>query len=395
MADIKMCYIIIEKYKDENRSIEQIVFSCLDNSNYKRDNENLYMDENNSIKYNLKHKKNAQRYYLEIESKLRVNKGVEVLSKLDVCLLKSSEQKYINIIRVYDGVSAVFCEKLYPKYGLFERLLRQLILLVLTKAFGVNWREETISGEKLKDIKRVAKAKGTLSLSDTLEQMDLNSMEKYLFERREINYQTFFYEKLDKDIIKKKEKEELCELIEEMRPRSLWERNFEMIGKQEIWEKQISEIHDYRNKVAHSKNITKAEYEFVNKKLNKINNDLKTAILKLQDNDFENVNYVDILSNFALAVGKMARSVVVNYDFSKILSGINRIVQEMVIPLRETYTSNLTSMLRGDSKSLCKITDTYVTNKKFDDMSVNYAKMATAFESARELDEITKQFSES
>ena len=132
-----MCYIIIEKYKDENRSIEQIVFSCLDNSNYKRDNENLYMDENNSIKYNLKHKKNAQRYYLEIESKLRVNKGVEVLSKLDVCLLKSSEQKYINIIRVYDGVSAVFCEKLYPKYGLFERLLRQLILLVLTKPEGV------------------------------------------------------------------------------------------------------------------------------------------------------------------------------------------------------------------------------------------------------------------
>lgn len=63
----------------------------------------------------------------------------------------------------------------------------------------------------------------------------------------------FFENKLKKDDIKNKEKEELIELINEMRPCSLWERNFEILGKQQKWEKKIYEIHDLRNKVAHSK----------------------------------------------------------------------------------------------------------------------------------------------
>ena len=74
-------------------------------------------------------------------------------------------------------------------------------------------------------------------MSETLEQLDLAAMESYLFDKREVNYQTFFNEKLDAEVLKRKEKDELCNLIEEMRPRSLWERNFGMVGKQETWEK--------------------------------------------------------------------------------------------------------------------------------------------------------------
>lgn len=208
----------------------------------------MWSDEDEKVQYTIRNKKNSQRYYLEIISKLRVNRGTEVLLHLDKCLLESTEQRYINIVRVYDGVSAAFCEKLYHKYGAFERQLRQLILLVLTKAFGINWRNETIPTEKLNDMKRTAK--GALSLSETLEQLDLAAMESYLFDKREVNYQTFFNEKLDAEVLKRKEKDELCNLIEEMRPRSLWERNFGMVGKQETWEKQILEIHQCRNKVA-------------------------------------------------------------------------------------------------------------------------------------------------
>lgn len=370
LADIKMSYIIIEKCKDETRSIREIILSCLNNSKYRSDDKYLYIDENNKIEYSIKNKKTSQRYYLEISSKLRMNKGSDALSNIDKLMLSSSEQKYINVIRVYDGVSAAFCEKLYPKYALFERLLRQLILLVLTKSFGANWRDKTISEEQLKKMKEVAKSKGVLSLSDTLEQMDLYSMENYLFERREINYQSFFDEKLGSKDIKEKDKEELCKLIEEMRPRSLWERNFEMIGNQEKWKTQIFEIHNCRNKVAHSKKITKSEYEDVNKKLNKLNNDLKNAISKLQDKDFENVNSIDILSNFAITIGKSLQCVIEKKDFSNVMKNINVFVQEIV--------------------NLMQNTKRQLQNTQLSSMSAN---VITAFESAKELDEIARSFS--
>lgn len=117
MAEIKMSYIIIENNIDEKRTTEQIILSCLDSSEYERREGYLWSDEGEKVQYTIRNKKNSQRYYLEIISKLRVNRGTEVLLHLDKCLLESTEQRYINIVRVYDGVSAAFCEKLYPKYG--------------------------------------------------------------------------------------------------------------------------------------------------------------------------------------------------------------------------------------------------------------------------------------
>lgn len=377
-----MSYIILEKTKDNNRTFEQIIFSCLEDSGYRRQSEYILIDDKNFVKYSIRHKKNSQRYYLEIISNLRVNKGEDVLLNLDECLVKSPEQKYIDIIRVYDGVSASFCERLYPKYGNFERLLRQMILLVLTKAFGSEWRNKTITKEQLNGMKKVAKAKGNLSLSDTLEQFDLDSMERFLFEKRQINYIDFFENKLKKDDIKNKKKEELIELINEMRPCSLWERNFEILGKQQKWEKKIYEIHDLRNKVAHSKKITKGEYKCTNKKLNELNKDLSKAIIKIQDKDFENVDYVDILGNFALSIGKMTQRILENYDFSKVINGINKVVQDMIVPLREAYKSSINESLEKIDNGIEK------TQTKKSDIN----KVITAFEVAEELKTISKTF---
>ena len=389
MAEIKMSYIIIENNIDEKRTTEQIILSCLDSSEYERREGYLWSDEDEKVQYTIRNKKNSQRYYLEIISKLRVNRGTEVLLHLDKCLLESTEQRYINIVRVYDGVSAAFCEKLYPKYGAFERQLRQLILLVLTKAFGINWRNETIPTEKLNDMKRTAK--GALSLSETLEQLDLATMESYLFDKREVNYQTFFNEKLDAEVLKRKEKDELCNLIEEMRPRSLWERNFGMVGKQETWEKQILEIHQCRNKVAHSKKVSKKEYDDINKKMNKLNKDLRIAISELECKDFENVEAVDILSSFALTVGKRMREAILeNYDWTKMIENINKMVQHMVVSIKESYISSFAEAAQKNAETIKEI------GKSINYISTsNYMKIAAAFESAEELNEEAKQFSKS
>lgn len=167
-----------------------------------------------------------------------------------------------------------------------------------------------------------------------------------------------------------------------MRPCSLWERNFEILGKQQKWEKKIYEIHDLRNKVAHSKKITKGEYKCTNKKLNELNKDLSKAIIKIQDKDFENVDYVDILGNFALSIGKMTQRILENYDFSKVINGINKVVQDMIVPLREAYKSSI-------NESLEKI-DNGIEKTKTKKSDIN--KVITAFEVAEELKTISKTF---
>ncbi len=104
-------------------------------------------------------------------------------------------------------------------------------------------------------------------------QFDLAGMEKFLFEKRENDYKSYLEDVLSTNNLRIMEKNEICDVIEKIRPKSLWERNFESIGTQEKWEKQIKDIHDGRNKVAHSKNMRYEEYVSINKMMNAINRD--------------------------------------------------------------------------------------------------------------------------
>ena len=59
------------------------------------------------------------------------------------------------LILAFDEVSEYYCNKCYPSFQRFERLIRQLIFKIMTKAFGALWVDETISNEiknKLKEM---------------------------------------------------------------------------------------------------------------------------------------------------------------------------------------------------------------------------------------------------
>lgn len=155
MADIVMSYIIIKKDNDD--VIESKIIEYLDKSGFKfKDNSFILGDK--IVDFDLHHKKDDDRYYLTLHSSIRFKSNVESLEIFDACLNKSDFQRYASVIRGYDGVSAVLSEKLYPLYAQYERSLRQLIVLVLTKAFGNKWIDETISRDELNDLK--GKAKG-------------------------------------------------------------------------------------------------------------------------------------------------------------------------------------------------------------------------------------------
>ena len=68
--------------------------------------------------------------------------------------------------------------------------------------------------------------------------MDLATLEIYLFEERHVDYPSIINEKLSTKHLEELDKEDICEIIEKMRPTSLWERHFEKFGSQETWKKK-------------------------------------------------------------------------------------------------------------------------------------------------------------
>lgn len=309
MSEMKMNYIFIEKENQDSISMCEQIAELLGVEDSKAKSGNLPMSgsvcaQNEEVLYEISGKSGADQYFLELSTKARVNRAATVLQTLDDAIYKSPKQKYYTAIRVYDGISESYCKRLYPKYAEFERLLRALVSLIVTKAYGSAWREETVPEEMMADLKK--NARGNLPISETLEQMDLSTLEEYLFAEREVVYEDVVtgggenangtagkitaFEQLSK--------EELCRLLKALRPTSLWERHFESLGSQKKWKEKIVGVHPVRNKVAHQKRISGAEYKQTTRKLQSLNRDLKHAIGEIQKQNFTDVSRADMLGSF-------------------------------------------------------------------------------------------------
>lgn len=279
----------------------------------------------------------------------RVTRSIPALQKVDRAIFTSNQQRYYHSIRDYDGISESFCKRLYPKYAEFERKLRSLVLFILTKAYGSNWRTETVSEEMLSALQE--KAHGNVSLNETLENMDLATLEKFLFEQRNVDYSSIVSEQLSTKRLEGLEKEEICAIIEKMRPTSLWERHFEKFGSQESWMKKIVDVHSTRNKVAHQKTISVEEFTTSNRKLNNVNRDLKNAIEGIREENFTEYSIVDILGSFAIIAGKWVKNIVQSQAFKDVVIGFSAKVQEILKPMATVYKSGVADALSSVGKA--------------------------------------------
>lgn len=261
----------------------------------KKDEEVLYLLGQN-INYRIDQKEGLKRCYLEMSSEVCNDEIINAFRTIDGAITKSPMQKYFYCIKDYDGVSAIYCEKLYLMFGEFERKLRKLVLLVLTKAYGAAWRKETISDETFNTIKSIAQ--DNVSLSTTLENMDLNMLEIYLFHDREENYRNILATQFSKERLGEMSKEDICILIENMRPTSLWNKHFNELGTATSWQNKIEKIHKYRNKVAHHKTITTEEYIWVWNKISQLITDLNSAIEEINKKNFTEKNSLEIITDF-------------------------------------------------------------------------------------------------
>ena len=359
MAYIEMNYILTDKELEENKTVEQITHEYFSGTEYTLKDGYYETDEGGVIKYHFENKRGSTRYYLRLSTNIRINKGLEALQKFDDRLLKSDYNKYVGVIRTYDGISAALCKKLYPKYSNFERKMRQLILLVLTKAFGDKWVDITISEETQKSLKERAKAKGNLKISEVLEQFELAQLEDYLFEDRLIDFNSYFKTELTAKKVLSMNEKELRRAIENMRPKSLWASNFSDIGDEEKWKEKIVAIHDYRNRVAHHKTINQEQYKIVNTKLNQLNKDIDKAIGKIQDRDFTSVNSLDVLNNFSTMMRQLSNNIFAQYDFVPLIEEISNAVKKMMDAVSSEAMQNMVNVLKPISININRITESF------------------------------------
>ncbi len=336
MAEIKMSYIFIEKQKHESKTLQDILLEIIDSTVEIRDDGVLRLDDVD-ISYRIIQKRNSKRCFLEMTSKERVTRSIPALQKVDRALFTSNQQRYYH------------SKRLYPKYAEFERKLRSLVLFILTKAYGSNWQTETVSDEMLAVLQE--KAHGRVSLNEILENMDLATLETYLFEERHVDYPGIINEKLSAKHLEELEKEEICAIIEKMRPTSLWERHFEKFGKQETWKKKIIDIHSTRNKVAHQKTISFEEFTTINRKLNGVNRDLSNAIEGIREENFTEYGIVDILGSFATIARDLVKNIVESQAFRDVVIGFNAKIQEIVKPMTAVYKSSMVDTLKSVGKT--------------------------------------------
>lgn len=60
-------------------------------------------------------------------------------------LIQGEHRKTWNIVISYDEVSQLYCCKLMPLFGIFERRIRELVYITIIKIFGVEWYDNSFS----------------------------------------------------------------------------------------------------------------------------------------------------------------------------------------------------------------------------------------------------------
>ena len=354
LADILLSYIII-KNDDTKEKIQDLIDQYMNRTGFSYE-DGYYVLGDEKVKFDLKHKPKTNRYYLELFSSTRFNKGIEIMQSFDDCLYMSDFRRFATVYRDYDGISAVLSEKLYPLYTKYERGLRRMILIVLSKAFGVDCVKETVTPDQMKNVK--SNSKGKISggdISEILEYFDLKQLEDYLFLPHAIDCIAYIGDELSEKKIKKMNKDEICRCIDKMRPKSLWEKEFNEIGTQEEWEKLITQVHDCRNKVAHHRKIRVEEYKYTNKQLKVLNKKIEDSISKLYTKEFSVANSANVLSGFGLALYDLSKSMNVFRDNSDVIIGVSQKIHDIMNSLTKSLSTDNIEMFKRISSNMAEI----------------------------------------
>lgn len=351
---MKMEYILIKKDKtrkikdkDENvivipSSPLMIIKKSFDNVKVNKINskdeeilrsnwDGTFLVNDTEITFSIKEYSKHKLSYLSIYTKVNSISNIE---SIDEKINKLMKENYI-VITSYDCISEFYCNKIYKKLNNFERKLRELIFDIYTFSYGMNYYDRNFSDELKQKVKQKVKQsrdksiftdeKNIEQLKQSLYELDYNEIIKLLFtpkwllddEKDKFN----LIEKIDNDNVSS---EELKEYIENIRPKSDWDRLFlPQIGEISNIEESIDDLRKLRNRVAHCKFFRKEHYEECLKLLNELNKQINKALKIIMNIDFQELNAkylsedfhkaLEIFQESLAAIGKSITSMMSEY----------------------------------------------------------------------------------
>lgn len=243
-----------------------------------------------SIKQYEKHKLS----YLNINMKGNNIQNIEIV---DEKINNIMTDNYI-VITSYDSISEFYCNKIYKKLNNFERKLKELIFDIYTFSYGINYYKRNFSDDLKIKVKRLSDksiatdTKEVEQLKQSLYELDYNDIMELLFTPKWLEDD----EKDKLDLMRKIEEgklssDELIDCIENIRPKSDWDRLFlPQIGELSDIEKSIDQLRKLRNRVAHCKFFRKEHYEECLDLLKILNKQINKALKIVMNIDFQELN---------------------------------------------------------------------------------------------------------
>ena len=211
------------------------------------------------------------------------------------------DEDYISIIS-YDAVSEYYCNKLYPKLNKLERNLRKLLFNIYILNFGKEYFQVTTTKEMQDKAKKIIQAKGGM------EKREIQYIKQYFYSLEYVDIQQLLFaprwtniDEEDKksflnthEDLSKLSDEELRAAINDISPKSDWERFFDEKFQGINVEENIESVRIIRNSVAHCKFLRKEQYASCNGTINALNKALNKAITITEGKDFADKNAEDL-----------------------------------------------------------------------------------------------------
>lgn len=272
--------------------------------------------------------------FVKLWCKYTLVKEAEILDNAVNRLIRGEHRKDWNIVITYDEVSQLYCCKLMPLFGIFERRTRELVYTTIIKILGIQWFEKSFS----ENLKKTLKGKGnnkTQLIEGALNELTYEQLKEYLFvPYSNYNFEAMLEKKFAKENIENLSKREIIDIIEKCRKVSLWERFFSEYNQFKDFHNKIEQLQPYRNIVMHNKRMTKDEYEKVRKSLKVINKLLLEAISMIEDEMYTDTKLIDVVSALGNMCAKILGSSISNWveKVKPALASLGRIVIESAMP---------------------------------------------------------------
>lgn len=225
---------------------------------------------------------NKERYFLvvlENNSESLVEEFSEAGNKIkDLCRRINPESTVINIL--WDDIGRHYAYLAYPLINNVENVMRKLISKFMLINVGMEWSKENIHPDLAKKIERFED--DDIYLND-LYKLDFINLSDVLFQKK----RDISLEDLDRVLSNTNFNEDDRAKILKYKPRSNWEKYFsDLLGENsQSLEKKWELLYKLRNKVAHNRFLTKADFEKVKGLTSQVNDVLKVAINKLGEID--------------------------------------------------------------------------------------------------------------